>query len=295
MKTKSHLCLWLGCLFMLWASTWSAYAFYNPQTGHWLSRDPIEEQGGVNLCGFVGNDSINDVDLFGLREDLGPGEEYHPKQDALAQKIHDDYMTSIGWRLAWVFEKSGVYRELYSQEAAELKKLTGQLPKTEVEALRGQLKSKYQNLTPPEVAEALKAVVGKKKFELRKATGNFNPSKSNPNVNAVGTGFKYAGRVLVVAALYTEYQKIKNAEDWHRQLGASGPGLLGSIGGGASGSALVRGLVAIPTVARQVPNPWVKAGAVITGGVVGAAVGYEVASGAYETVYDVYICDDEVK
>jgi hypothetical protein len=43
-----------------------AKAFYNPQTGRWLSRDPIGEKGELNLYGFVGNDSINSIDLFGL-------------------------------------------------------------------------------------------------------------------------------------------------------------------------------------------------------------------------------------
>jgi hypothetical protein len=32
-----------------------AHAFYNPQQGRWLSRDPIAERGGKNLYNFVGN------------------------------------------------------------------------------------------------------------------------------------------------------------------------------------------------------------------------------------------------
>ena len=41
------------------------YRYYDPLTGRWPSRDPIEESGGVNLCGFVGNDGINWVDFLG--------------------------------------------------------------------------------------------------------------------------------------------------------------------------------------------------------------------------------------
>jgi len=41
--------------------------YYNPSTGRFINRDPIEEQGGVNLYGFVGNDGINAVDPFGLK------------------------------------------------------------------------------------------------------------------------------------------------------------------------------------------------------------------------------------
>jgi hypothetical protein len=45
------------------------YRFYDPNTGRWPSRDPIGEQGGVNLYGFVGNDGINRLDLWGLCKD----------------------------------------------------------------------------------------------------------------------------------------------------------------------------------------------------------------------------------
>ncbi|ACB76347.1 hypothetical protein Oter_3067 [Opitutus terrae PB90-1] len=40
--------------------------YYSPPMGRWIGRDALEEQGGVNLCGFLGNDGINDSDLFGL-------------------------------------------------------------------------------------------------------------------------------------------------------------------------------------------------------------------------------------
>lgn len=30
------------------------YRYYNPEMGRWLNRDPIEEEGGLNLYGFVG-------------------------------------------------------------------------------------------------------------------------------------------------------------------------------------------------------------------------------------------------
>jgi len=37
-------------------------------TGRWPSRDPIGERGGVNLYGFVRNDSLRLTDLLGLKE-----------------------------------------------------------------------------------------------------------------------------------------------------------------------------------------------------------------------------------
>jgi RHS repeat-associated protein len=42
------------------------YRYYNPSTGRWLSRDPIEERGGRNLCSFVSNLPVNSWDLLGL-------------------------------------------------------------------------------------------------------------------------------------------------------------------------------------------------------------------------------------
>jgi hypothetical protein len=43
-----------------------ALAFYNPQTGRWLNRDPIGEWGGKNLYGFLRNNAIQSLDLLGL-------------------------------------------------------------------------------------------------------------------------------------------------------------------------------------------------------------------------------------
>jgi RHS repeat-associated protein len=42
------------------------YRYYDPLTGRWPSRDPIEERGGVNLYGFLGNDGVNLIDKFGM-------------------------------------------------------------------------------------------------------------------------------------------------------------------------------------------------------------------------------------
>ena len=44
-----------------------ALAFYNPSTGKWLNRDPIEEAGGLNLYGMVRNDPVGNVDMLGLK------------------------------------------------------------------------------------------------------------------------------------------------------------------------------------------------------------------------------------
>lgn len=42
------------------------FRYYDPESGRWLSRDPLGEAGGINLYGFVWNDAINSTDYLGL-------------------------------------------------------------------------------------------------------------------------------------------------------------------------------------------------------------------------------------
>jgi hypothetical protein len=52
----------------------AAQCFYSPSTGKWLSRDPIEEKGGVNLHCFVQNRPVSAADSSGLSVIIGsPG------------------------------------------------------------------------------------------------------------------------------------------------------------------------------------------------------------------------------
>ena len=73
--------MWLGCFLLLWASIAPVYAFYNPTTGRWLSRDPIGQPGfqvsernryapvrDENTYIFVGNNPLTSFDLLGLTE-----------------------------------------------------------------------------------------------------------------------------------------------------------------------------------------------------------------------------------
>lgn len=47
------------------------YRYYDPRDGRWLSRDPLEEHGGLNLYGFVGNDAIGGCRSLGASDDPG--------------------------------------------------------------------------------------------------------------------------------------------------------------------------------------------------------------------------------
>src|SRR5207248_224033 len=42
------------------------YRYYDARLGRWLSRDPLEEQGGANLLVFSGNDGLDFFDSLGL-------------------------------------------------------------------------------------------------------------------------------------------------------------------------------------------------------------------------------------
>jgi len=42
------------------------FRYYDSETGRWLNRDPIEEQGGYNIYGFVGNGGVNGYDYLGM-------------------------------------------------------------------------------------------------------------------------------------------------------------------------------------------------------------------------------------
>ena len=43
------------------------YRYYNASTGRWLSRDPMDEEGSLDLYGFADNEPINTVDILGLQ------------------------------------------------------------------------------------------------------------------------------------------------------------------------------------------------------------------------------------
>jgi uncharacterized protein RhaS with RHS repeats len=72
------------------------YRYYDPVTGRWPSRDPIEEDGGLNLYGFVGNDGANWVDALGLMP-----EEYFSEYLA-ANAMSKDNGKSVATNLATI-------------------------------------------------------------------------------------------------------------------------------------------------------------------------------------------------
>ena len=53
------------------------YRYYDPSTGRWLSRDPMEEEGGVALYVIATNAVVNFIDALG-REVADVEQEHHP-------------------------------------------------------------------------------------------------------------------------------------------------------------------------------------------------------------------------
>jgi uncharacterized protein RhaS with RHS repeats len=85
-------------------------AFYNPQTGRWLSRDPIEEEGGPNLYSFVQNEPDDDWDWIGLcgctcrsvsvtfiPGGKKPKVEFYPLQDPLGTFYRYGFIIRVEW------------------------------------------------------------------------------------------------------------------------------------------------------------------------------------------------------
>src|SRR5699024_9180942 len=69
------------------------YKYYTPSMGWFLNRDPIEEQGGLNLYGFVTNDPVSAWDYLGLdiQWNVGFGG-YNSQEKVVGQQIEFLYL-----------------------------------------------------------------------------------------------------------------------------------------------------------------------------------------------------------
>ena len=85
------------------------FRFYSPSQGRFLNRDPIEEQGGLNLYAFVGNDPVNRWDYLGLSDDS----QWQPKGDPwIAQVVGETSFYLTGGTLnVPIFSRRGGSRK----------------------------------------------------------------------------------------------------------------------------------------------------------------------------------------
>jgi len=79
-----------------------ALAYHQPESGRWLSRDPIGESGGINLYGMVRNDPVNYTDTLGLFERDGKAIKVGKCEITLAFGHGDPNADSS---LTWDFER----------------------------------------------------------------------------------------------------------------------------------------------------------------------------------------------
>ena len=76
------------------------YRYLNTSTGRWLSRDPMQEDGGLSLYAFVCNDSVDFLDLFGLVDykfEVVTGDPFSPTSiDAFSGKWGQPWFCASG-------------------------------------------------------------------------------------------------------------------------------------------------------------------------------------------------------
>jgi RHS repeat-associated protein len=73
------------------------YRYYDSSIGRWPNRDPIEERGGKNLYGFVGNHSLNDVDMLGCLVGTVSFPQYYGYMDTSTFWAERGFKVEITW------------------------------------------------------------------------------------------------------------------------------------------------------------------------------------------------------
>ena len=135
----------------------SLYRPYKPALGRWLSRDPIEEEGGINLYGYVHNNSSNLIDPFGLDAatfllPFGwsftiyyPFTEHPPGEVAHERQHRDDWYNYGRSMPGWKYEQRGyaAAAEYCRKRIAQLeaKKCLTDAEKKELEDARNELRT----------------------------------------------------------------------------------------------------------------------------------------------------------
>ena len=117
------------------------YRYYDPETGRWPSRDPINERGGVNLYGFVGNDGVNSWDYLGLRVKY---DWHHWLPQKLRKRLWEDYEINVD-SSEW-----GILMDPDSHMCLEKKtKISGQLFNDYIESYIDHLEENYSEKRRP--------------------------------------------------------------------------------------------------------------------------------------------------
>jgi RHS repeat-associated protein len=110
------------------------YRYYSPRLGRWMSRDPINELGGLNIHAFVRNRVVDRYDPFGLcceegekkdekctarAHDYGSDPESKDRQDALIDALGSVENLVEFLAIVRLLQKAGKSLEEAAEEAAE--------------------------------------------------------------------------------------------------------------------------------------------------------------------------------
>jgi RHS repeat-associated protein len=127
------------------------FRYYNPQIGRWLSRDPLGEQGGVNLYAMVGNNPINLWDILGLGIFTIQKVSIDTNQPGMS--IEALKASSKGFSVSWRPSKNDISKckcgKIYLSQAISSWSLAGRV--SHFDATREEIKNQKQsgNTNPP--------------------------------------------------------------------------------------------------------------------------------------------------
>jgi RHS repeat-associated protein len=82
------------------------YRFYQPVMGRWLTRDPLQEDGGINLYGFVSNNPVNLFDPLGLVERDLTSSERTVVQNTINRIKSNLYWNYVGNQMQEILDKN---------------------------------------------------------------------------------------------------------------------------------------------------------------------------------------------
>ncbi|OVE75016.1 hypothetical protein BVX97_05800, partial [bacterium E08(2017)] len=104
------------------------YRYYDAGMGRWLNRDPIAEQGGLNLYGFVGNDGVNDGDSLGLASFWVDNlDELITRVQAIIPEVFSWTVNKIYYRVNVECPEGGARHLVYDENRAETKSIEASL------------------------------------------------------------------------------------------------------------------------------------------------------------------------
>ncbi|MBC8242845.1 MAG: RHS repeat protein, partial [Verrucomicrobia bacterium] len=95
------------------------YRFYSPEFQRWLNRDPIKEDGGINLYGFAGNNLLTFVDINGLDIWIGERPGIIPHQVVIGDDGNGgSYLIEFGPTDGWLVDRGIINYQPYPHTPA---------------------------------------------------------------------------------------------------------------------------------------------------------------------------------